>query len=80
MSVIVIIQITDRIVGLYKFYIKTVNNVLSNFYFILLNISIFKTIFESLNFLKIYDNNISNILNDLININGFIERYLKFII
>ena len=52
-SVIAIIQITDRIVSLYKFYIETVKDVDSNLRLILLEVLTLKTIFDNLNFLII---------------------------
>ena len=49
-SVIAIIQITDRIIGLCKFYIETVKDVASDLRLMLVEISALKTIFESLDF------------------------------
>ena len=77
---IAIVQITDRIIGLCKFYIETVNNASSDFRLILLETSVLKTIFESLSFLKVYDSDILDILSGLASVDGPIERYLKSII
>lgn len=76
-SVIAIVQITDRIVGLCKFYIETVNDAPSDFRLILLETSTLKTIFESLSFLKACDSGVSNILSGLASVDGPIEGCLK---
>ena len=50
-SVIAIIQITDRIIGLCKFYIETAGDAPSDLRLILVETSMLKTIFENLQFL-----------------------------
>ena len=79
-SVTAIIQITDRIVGLCKFYIETVNDAPSDLRLIFLETSALKTIFESLNFLTACDSGVSNIVSGLASVDGPIEGCLKSVI
>ena len=72
-SVIAIIQITDRIVGLCKFYIETVKDVASDLRLILLEASTLKTIFESLNFLIEHNSGVSSAVSTLSGKEGAIE-------
>ena len=76
-SVVAIVQITDRIVGLCKFYIETVSDAPSDLRLIFLEISALKTIFDNLNFLTEYDSGISNIVCNLASADGPIEGCLK---
>jgi hypothetical protein len=50
-TIIAVIQIADRLIGLCKFYVKTVNDAPADLRAILVEISILKTILESLQFL-----------------------------
>ena len=72
-SVIAIVQITDRIIGLCKFYIGTVNDAPSDLRLIFLEISALKTIFDNLNFLTTYDSGMSNFVSSLAGADGPIE-------
>lgn len=54
-SVIAIIQIADRIIGLCKFYIETARDAPSDLRIILIETSALKTILENLNFLTACD-------------------------
>ena len=54
-SVIAIIQMTDRIIGLCKFYIETARDAPSDLRVILVETSALKTILENLNFLTACD-------------------------
>ena len=76
-SVIAIIQITDRIVGLCKFYIETVNDAPSDLRLIFLETSALKTIFENLDFLTACDSGVSKIVSGLASVDGPIEGCLK---
>ena len=76
-SVIAIVQITDRIVGLCKFYIETVNDAPSDLRLILLEASALKTVFENLNFLTACDSGVSDIVSGLASVDGPIEGCLK---
>ena len=76
-SVIAIIQITDRIVGLCKHYITTVKDAPSDLRFILLETSALKNIFENLDFLTGCDCGVSNIVSGLAGVDGPIEGCLK---
>ena len=76
-SVIAIVQITDRIVGLCKFYIEIVKDAPSDLRLILLEVSALKTIFENLNFITAHDGDISNIVSNLASVDGSIEGCLK---
>ena len=76
-SVIAVIQITDRIVGLCKHYITTVNDAPSDLRFILLETSTLKIIFENLDFLTRCDSGVSNIVDGLTGVDGPIEGCLK---
>ena len=72
-SVIAIIQITDRIVGLCKFYIETVKDVASDLRLMLLEVSTLKTIFESLDFLMAHNCGVSTAVSTLSGKDGAIE-------
>ena len=72
-SVIAIIQITDRIAGLCKFYIETVNDVASDLRLILLEVSTLKTIFENLDFLMTHKCGVSTAMSTLSGKDGAIE-------
>lgn len=72
-SVIAIIQITDRIVGLCKFYIETVKDVASDLRLILLEVSTLKTIFENLDFLIAHNCGVSTAVSTLSGKDGAIE-------
>ena len=72
-SVIAIIQITDRIVGLCKFYIETARDVASDLRLILLEASTLKTVFESLNFLIEHNSGVSSAVSTLSGKDGAIE-------
>ena len=76
-SVIAIIQITDRIVGLCKQYITTVQDAPSDLRLILLETSALKAIFENLSFLTACDSGLSNIVSVLAGVDGPIEGCLK---
>lgn len=72
-SVIAIIQITDRIVGLCKFYIETAKDAASDLRLILLEISTLKTIFENLDFLTTHKCGVSTAVSTLSGKDGAIE-------
>ena len=78
-SAIAIIQITDRIVGLCKFYIEAVKDAPSDLRVILLEASALKTIFENLKFLTACDSGVSNIIGALSGLDGPIDGCLKSI-
>lgn len=59
-SVIAVIQISERIIGLCKFYIETARDAPSDFRAILIELSMLKTIFENLNFLTACSNEVSS--------------------
>ena len=79
-SVIAIVQITDRIVGLCKFYIEIVHDAPSDVRLIFLETSALKTIFENLDFLTACNSGVSNIVNGLASVDGPIEGCLKSVI
>jgi hypothetical protein len=72
-SVIAIIQITDRIIGLCKFYIETARDAPSDLRVILLETSMLKTIFENLQFLIACSSEASAIVRSLAGKDGPIE-------
>ena len=72
-SVIAIIQITDRVVGLCKFYIETAKDVASDLRLILLEVSTLKTIFENLDFLMTHNCGVSTAVSTLSGKDGAIE-------
>ena len=76
-SVIAIIQITDRIVGLCKFYIENVKDAPSDLRAILLETSTLKTIFENLKFLSACDGSYSTMASSLSGADGPIEGCLQ---
>lgn len=76
-SVIAVIQIADRIVGLCKFYIESNSDTPSDLLAILIETSTLKTIFENLEFLITSHNAASVILKLLSDPNGPIEGCLK---
>lgn len=59
-SVIAVIQISERIIKLYKFYIETVQDAPSDLQLILIECSTLKAIFENLNFLSSYNDGLSS--------------------
>ena len=69
-SVIAIIQITDRIIGLCKFYIETARDAPSDLRVILLETSALKTIFENLQFLMACSSEVSATVRSLAGHNG----------
>ena len=79
-SLIAIIQISDRIVGLCKHYIQNVQGAPSDLRLILLETSAIKTIFENLNFLTACDSGVLNIVSGLAGVDGPVEGYLKSVI
>ena len=72
-SVIAIIQITDRIVGVCKFYIETAKDVASDLRLILVEVSTLKTIFKSLKFLMKQNCGVSTAVSTLFDKDGAIE-------
>ena len=78
-SVIAIIQITDRVVGLCKFYIETVKDVASDLRLILLEVSTLKTVLENLNFLNEHNRGVSHAVSTLSGKDGAIEGCLRSI-
>ncbi|KAM0798578.1 hypothetical protein BDR22DRAFT_858945 [Usnea florida] len=72
-SVIAIIQITDRIVGLCKYYIETVKDVASDLRLILVEVSALKPIFENLDFLMTHNCAVSTAVSILSGKDGAIE-------
>ena len=72
-SVIAIIQITERIIGLCKFYIETAQDAPSDLRVILLEISTLKTIFENLQFLMACSSEASATVRSLAGHDGPIE-------
>jgi hypothetical protein len=76
-SVIAVIQIADRVVGLCKFYIEATSDTPSDLRAIFIEISTLKTIFENLEFLRASDNTSSLMLKQLSGQNGPIEGCRK---
>lgn len=72
-SVIAIIQITERIIHLCKFYIETVRDAPSDLRTIFLEASMLKTIFENLNILATGDSGVSKAVSTLFGKEGLIE-------
>jgi hypothetical protein len=72
-SVIAIIQVTDRIIALCKFYIETVRDAPSDLRAILMETSMLRTIFENLNFLTACNTGMSNIVSTLYGEGGPVE-------
>ena len=72
-SVIAIIQVTDRIIALCKFYIETVRDAPSALRVILIETSTLKTIFENLNFLTACNSGVSKTVSTLSGEYGPIE-------
>jgi hypothetical protein len=72
-SVIAIIQITDRIVGMCKFYIETARDAPADLRVILLETSMLKTIFENLNFLTACNSGVSTTVSTLSGEDGPVE-------
>jgi len=71
-SIIAIYQIADRLIGLCKFYIETVQDALSDLRKILVEMSALKTIFQDLEFLKSCDSKLSAVLESMAGSNGSI--------
>ena len=76
-SIIAIIQITDRIVDLCKFYIETVQDAPSDLRVILMETSMLKTILENLKFLTTCNDGLSTIPSTLSSAGDPIEGCLK---
>jgi len=72
-SVIAIIQITDRIIGMCKFYVETARDASPDLRVILLETSTLKTIFENLNFLTACNSGVSTTVSTLSGEDGPIE-------
>ena len=79
-SVIAIIQITDRIIGLCKFYIELTQDALSHLRAILIEISALKTIFDNLKFLTGFDGPCSTTAKSLCGADGPIDGCLRSMI
>lgn len=73
-SVIAILQITDRLIGICKFYIESAGEGTRDLHAILLEASILKTIFETLDFLRKRNDGVSTLLDALSGKNGPIEN------
>ena len=78
-SVIAIIQITDRIIDVCKFYLESVQGTPSDLRIILIEISALKTVLENVKFLILCPDNASLVLDSLSNRDGPIEQCLKSI-
>ena len=78
-SVIAIIQIAERIVGLCKFYIETARDAPSDLRMILIETSTLKTILENLNFLNACDGPLSAAARQSSGANSPIEGCLRTI-
>jgi hypothetical protein len=76
-SVIAVVQIADRIVGLCKFYIESVADTPLELRTVLIEISALKAIFENLDFLIKTDSAASQLLNSLLGSDGPIEGCLS---
>ena len=72
-SVIAIVQIADRIIGLCKFYIETIQDAPSDLRLILIEISALKTIIENLKFLTACDGTLSATTRGISGADGPIE-------
>lgn len=72
-SVIAIIQITERIIGLCKLFIETVRDVPSDLRVMLLEASTLKTILENLDYLNACSNEVSSTVSTLFGGDGPIE-------
>lgn len=72
-AVIAIIQITDRIIGLCKFYIEAERGIPSSLHSILVEISMLKAIFENLDFLRTCNSGISSTMSTLYGQDGPVE-------
>jgi len=79
-SVIAIIQITDRIIGMCKFYVETARDASPDLRVILLETSTLKTIFENLNFLTACNSGVSTTVSTLSGGDGPIEGCRRSII
>lgn len=76
-SVIAIIQITDRIISLCKFYIGTARDAPSDLRLILIETSTLKTILENLNFLSACNDPLSEATGRISGPDGPIEGCLR---
>jgi hypothetical protein len=72
-SIIAVIQISDRVIGLTKQYIETVQDAPRDLHAIRIETSTLKAVFESLNFFHDSENNLSNNLQALGGQNGPLE-------
>lgn len=79
-SVIAIIQIANRVIGLCKFYIETAHNAPSDIRTILIETSTIKAILESLQFLISCNSRLSSTLNHLSGVDGPIDGCRRTII
>jgi hypothetical protein len=79
-SVIAIIQITDRIIGLCKSYIGAARDAPSDLRVILLETSTLKTLFETLDFLTTHSGGVSTTVSNLSREDGPIEGCRRSII
>ncbi|KAE8441533.1 hypothetical protein EG329_004879 [Mollisiaceae sp. DMI_Dod_QoI] len=72
-SIIAVIQIADRVIGLCKFYLETVHDAPADLRAILIETSTMKTILESVKFLTSCNDGLSSILDGLLGPDGPIE-------
>ncbi|CZR56744.1 uncharacterized protein PAC_06633 [Phialocephala subalpina] len=72
-SIIAIIQICDKVIGLCKFYLETVHDAPADIRAILIETSTMKTILESVQFLSSCNNGTSRMLKDLSGADGPIQ-------
>jgi hypothetical protein len=79
-SVIAIIQISERITGLCKFYIESTTETPSDLRAILIEVSTLKTIFENLQFLKTCDHTTPALWKQLSGRDGPIEGCRRSIV
>ena len=78
-TVIAIIQISDRLIGLCKYYIETVQDASTDLRAILIETSTLKTILESLTFITSCRSGASTVVNTLSGEDGPIEGCLRAI-
>lgn len=72
-SVIAVVQIADRIIGVCRLYIQTVRDAPKDLRNILLEISTLRTIFENLEFLTSCDSKLSTTISGLLDEDGHLE-------
>ena len=73
-SVIAVIQISDRVIGLCKFYIEALAETPSSLRAVLIEISTLKTVFEALQFLEKCDHSMPALWTQISAPNGPIEE------